>query len=102
MHVIASATIKQFADAHKNAAAPLLSWLRIVEQAAWNNIADAQLVFPHADAVRVDSGKIVVVFNIKGNAYRLITAIHFNRGKVYVLRLLTHAEYDKNKWKAQL
>jgi mRNA interferase HigB len=102
MHVIASATIRQFADAHKNAAAPLLSWLRIAEQAVWNDITDVQAVFRHADAVKVGSGKIVIVFNIKGNAYRLITAIHFNRGKVYVLRLLTHAEYDKDKWKAQL
>jgi mRNA interferase HigB len=95
MHVIASSTIKRFADTHKNAAAPLLSWLRIVEQAVWASITDVQLVFPHADAVRVGSGNIAIVFNIKGNAYRLITAIHFNRGKVYVLRLLTHAEYDK-------
>ncbi len=68
MHAIASATIRQFADTHKNAAAPLLSWLRIMEQAAWNNIADVQLVFPHADAVRVDGGRVVDVFNVKGNA----------------------------------
>jgi len=102
MHVIASATIRQFADKHKSAGASLLSWLRIVEQAAWNSIADVQLVFPHADTVKVGSGKNVVIFNVKGNAYRLITAIHFNRGKVYVLRLLTHAEYDKDKWKTQL
>jgi mRNA interferase HigB len=51
-------------------------------------------VFPHADQV----GKLTV-FNIGGNKYRLIAAILFNRGKVYVRHLLTHAEYDQGKWK---
>jgi mRNA interferase HigB len=40
-----------------------------------------------------------VVFNIGGNKYRLIAAVHFNRRKVYVRHVLTHAEYDKGKWK---
>jgi len=41
----------------------------------------------------------LVVFNIGGNKYRLIAAIHFNRGKVYIRDVLTHAEYDKERWK---
>jgi mRNA interferase HigB len=40
--------------------------------------------------------------NIGGNKYRLIAAIHYNRQRVYVLRLLTHAEYGKNLWKDTL
>jgi len=51
-------------------------------------------VFPSADMV--DNW---VVFNIGGNKYRLITSIHFNRGKVYIRHVLTHAEYDKGDWK---
>ena len=43
-------------------------------------------------------GKLVV-FNICGNKYRLITAIHFNRGKAYIRDVLTQAQYDKNRWK---
>lgn len=43
-----------------------------------------------------------MVFNIGGNKYRLIAAIHFNRQIIFVLRFLTHAEYDKNIWKEQL
>jgi len=39
------------------------------------------------------------VFNIAGNTYRLITVIHFNTGRVYVRRVLTHAEYDRGTWK---
>ena len=51
-------------------------------------------VFPSADKV----GDLVV-FNIGGNKYRLITSIHFNRQKIYIRDILTHSEYDKNKWK---
>ena len=41
----------------------------------------------------------LVVFNIGGNKYRLITAIHFNRQKVYIRHVLTHEEYDRGAWK---
>jgi mRNA interferase HigB len=39
------------------------------------------------------------VFNIGGNKYRLIAAIHFNRQKVYIRHVLTHPEYDRGRWK---
>jgi mRNA interferase HigB len=39
------------------------------------------------------------VFNIAGNTYRLIAAIHFNRGRVYVRHVLTHQEYRRGAWK---
>jgi mRNA interferase HigB len=42
---------------------------------------------------------VVTVFNIKGIRYRLVTAVHYNTRLVYVLRFLTHAEYDKDDWK---
>jgi mRNA interferase HigB len=43
----------------------------------------------------------VILFNIS-NDYRLITAIHYNRKKIFILRFLTHAEYAKGKWKGTL
>jgi mRNA interferase HigB len=51
-------------------------------------------VFPRADMV-----DDLIVFNIGGNKYRLMTSIHFNRQKVYIRDVLTHSEYNKNKWK---
>jgi mRNA interferase HigB len=51
-------------------------------------------VFPSADRV----GELYV-FNIGGNKYRLIAALHFNRHKAYVRQVLTHAEYDRGRWK---
>ena len=59
-------------------------------------------VYPHADPVTVASGNTVTVFNIRGNKYRLIAAIHYNRRRAYVLRLLRHVEYSKNLWKDSL
>ena len=51
-------------------------------------------MFPNADQV----GKLTV-FNIGGNKARLIAAIHYNRRKIYIRAVLTHQEYDQNKWK---
>ena len=102
MHVIAKKTIKRFADQHADASKPLQAWLASAERAEWDSIDDVREQFPSADAVKVESGRDAIVFNIKGNAYRLVTAIHFNRGKIYTLRIMTHAEYNKNLWKRQL
>jgi mRNA interferase HigB len=44
----------------------------------------------------------VIVFNVCGNRYRLIVAMHFNSQMAYTLRFLTHAEYDRDDWKDEL
>ena len=59
-------------------------------------------VQPSADAVTVRSGNTVTVFNIGGNKYRLLAAIHYNRGKLFVLGILTHRDYDADRWKENL
>lgn len=60
----------------------------------FNSIAEVRQIFPTADKV----GKLTV-FNIGGNKFRLIVAIHYNRNKVYIRAILTHREYDKCNWK---
>ena len=50
--------------------------------------------FPGVDKV----GKLFV-FNVAGNHLRIVAAVHFNRGKVYIRDILTHSEYDEGKWK---
>ena len=59
-----------------------------------HSFAELRQVFPSAD--KLDHW---IIFNIGGNKYRLITSIHFNRGKVYVRHVLSHAEYDRGDWK---
>jgi mRNA interferase HigB len=64
----------------------------VAKKAKWKSIVDVRLVYPKTDPVKLPSGKDVYVFDIKGDDYRLIAAIHFNRGKVYILRFMTHPE----------
>jgi mRNA interferase HigB len=44
----------------------------------------------------------VVVFNVGGDDFRLVCAVHFNTGMVFALRFMTHAEYSKDAWKDEL
>ena len=60
------------------------------------NFAQLREMFPNAD--QVDNK---TVFNIGGNKYRLIAALHYNRARVYVRVILTHREYDKGTWKSR-
>jgi mRNA interferase HigB len=102
MHVIAGKAIKDYAAAYKDASTWLMTFLERAEAAKWASITDVRRIYPHADALKVSSGNEVIVFNACGNNYRLVTAIHFNRSKLYVLRFMTHAEYNKDLWKDQL
>jgi mRNA interferase HigB len=65
-------------------------------------LQDVRATFPHADLINVASGRSVVVFNIAGNKYRLITAIHYNRQLVFAMMVLTHTQYASGKWKELL
>ena len=77
-------------------------WRLAVRAAEWRNIGEVRKTYPSADPVKVESGRNITVFNVCGNDYRLIVAIHYDKQRVYTLRLLTHADYDKNKWKKEL
>lgn len=102
VRVIHGGTVKRWADRYPDARESLAAWLKNAMDATWQNLAEVRGTYPHADPVEVASGRTVVVFNIRGNRYRLITAIHYNRQIVYTLRLMTHAEYSKDRWKDKL
>jgi len=65
-----------------------------MKSGAFQSFADLRATFPSADQV----GKLTV-FNIGGNAARLIAAVHYNRRRIYIRAILTHAEYDRGDWK---
>jgi mRNA interferase HigB len=90
MHVITRLRLREFAKKHPQSETGLNAWYRIVSRTTFTSIAHLRRTFPHADPV----GKYVV-FNVVGNDYRLITAIHFDRRKVYIRAVLTHAQYAK-------
>jgi mRNA interferase HigB len=94
MHVISEKKLREFWKKRPEAETPLRAWHRVAEQAAWETFADVRAAYSHADQV----GRWTV-FNIGGNKFRLVTAIHFNRAKVYVRHVLTHQEYNRGMWK---
>ena len=102
VRIIKTSFLREAARRHPNAAPALRAWQTTVEAATWGSFDDVRRTFSFSDAVRVASGRQVVVFNISGNNYRLICAIHFNHQRIFALRFLTHAEYDKARWKTTL
>ena len=102
MRVITRKRLKAFSKKHDDSAEPLEKWYRLVKRAQWQRLQEVRRVYPHADPASVASGNTVTVFSIGGNKFRLIAAIHYNRERVYVLRILTHAEYSKDAWKETL
>ena len=95
MHVISRKALRRFWGRHPDSEVPLSRWFRIVRRSEFASFAALRAAFPSADMV----GDLVV-FNIGGNRYRLVASVHFNRGKVYVRHVLTHAEYDKGAWRS--
>jgi len=87
---------------HPSAARHLDVWRKTVKAATWRNLGDVRRSYPDTDAVKVRSGRTVLIFDIRRNDYRLIAAAHFNRQIVYTLRFMTHAEYSKDRWKEAL
>jgi mRNA interferase HigB len=102
MRIITRKRLREWAVAHPDARTALRAWAAVTERAAWGTLMDVRRDFPAADGVVVASGNTVTVFNIRGNKYRLITAIHYRGGRVYLLRFLTHPEYDDDGWKGEL
>jgi mRNA interferase HigB len=97
MHVIAKPALIAFWLKHPDAQSPLEAWYRIMENEVFLDFNDLRETFASADYV---DG--LTVFNIGGNKYRLIAAIHYNRKKIYIRSVLTHAEYDRNGWKRRV
>jgi mRNA interferase HigB len=94
MRIIKRGALEQFWQKHADAKASLESWHGVVRGAKWKTPAEMKRVYPSTDLV----GRRTV-FNIAGNKYRLIARVNYESQRVFVLFLLTHAEYDKGAWK---
>ena len=71
----------------------VIDWYKKARGANWRSLEDVRWSFPDADQVGD-----VLIFNIRGNRYRLIVLHVFVKGKLYVKALLTHKEYDRKEW----
>lgn len=94
MHIISRKKLLQPAREHSGLGESLDVWHRIAKKANWKNLVEARRVFPSADVVEG-----FTVFNIKGNAYRLIVEINYRTGRIFLRHILTHASYSKGDWK---
>jgi mRNA interferase HigB len=94
MRLFTIETLLADAAQHPDAIAPLKSWYRTVKAEQWQNLEEVRKVYRDAEAV----GNFTV-FNIKGNKYRLIVSTNYEKQRIYYKYFLTHAEYDKDRWK---
>ena len=94
MHVISRKMLLDAAERHSDLYAPLDAWYRIAKKAEWRSLDDVRMVLPSADGV----GSFMV-FNIKENAFRLIVEINYKTGRIFIRHVLTHAAYDRGRWK---
>lgn len=90
MRIISKRRLREFWERHANAEEPLLAWYREVVNEDWDSPAKVKDKFRNASMV----GDNRVVFNIKGNDYRLVVRINYPGRIVYVRFVGTHAEYD--------
>lgn len=91
MRVIALSTLREFWRVHPLTEIPLRSWYAQASRAAWKGPADIKSAYRSASFVAGDR----VVFNIKGNDYRLVVAVRYKQGIMYVRFVGTHREYDR-------
>ena len=90
MHLVSLPPLLSFTLKHPNAKQAVLTWCDEVKKARWKTPADIKAQYASVSILKSRR----VVFNIKGNEYRLIVAVAYNVGFVYVKFIGTHTEYD--------
>jgi mRNA interferase HigB len=95
MRIIKRGALERFWSTHPDSKPSLESWYSVVRAAAWQTPAEMKQVYHNADVVGHRT-----VFNMAGNKYRLIARVNYRSQRVFVLFLLTHAEYERGLWKS--
>ena len=91
MHVVSVKMLREFWERHADSEDPLKAWYREAKRANWTCFADIKARYGSADHLADNR----VVFDIKGNKYRLIVRVHYNAGRIFIRFIGTHAEYNK-------
>jgi mRNA interferase HigB len=94
MRVISRRSLRGFWEKHSTARSGLLLWYDRILKSTFNDLTEIRQQFPSADIV-----SNFTVFNVSGNNYRLITYIDYEAQIIFIRAVLTHADYDKEKWK---
>lgn len=99
MRVVSLRRLREFWLKHPDAERPLRVWYKLALAGDWSSLGDVRQTFPHADGVKARNGTTLTVFNVGGNKCRIITRIIYEYRRVYIRAVLTHAEYDRDRWK---
>ena len=91
MRIISRKTLREFWEKHSDAQPPLQAWYFDVKHSRWKSPADIKNIYRNASFLSDNR----VVFNIKGNKYRLVAAVQYDVGIVYIRFVGTHKDYDK-------
>jgi mRNA interferase HigB len=93
MRIIAVSTLRNFRkrSGRSDAEQPLRAWVHVIRAAEWSKPTDVKTMFRGADILKNER----VVFNIGGNKYRLLAAVHYRGRRIYVRFIGTHKEYDE-------
>ncbi len=94
MRVISQSAWRDVVAVDPSVEGPISEWYKVAKNATWRSLVDVRKVYPHADFIHP-----YAVFNIKGNSYRLVVKIEYRWQIICIKALLTHAEYDRGKWK---
>lgn len=91
MRIIALRPLRDFWSRHPDAEIPLRSWYAAASRAAWRSPVEVKAAYRNASFIANNR----IVFNVKGNDYRLVVAVHCNRGLMFIRFVGTHRDYDK-------
>jgi mRNA interferase HigB len=91
MRIIARSTLREFWEVHTDVEQALRAWIDDVAQADWQSPTDIKSVYANASFIANNR----VVFNIKGNKYRLIVHVRYDISILFIRFVGSHAEYDK-------
>jgi mRNA interferase HigB len=96
MRIISRRALREFWEIHTRAKDPLSAWFRVLQRSKFADFNAIKGTFGAADYVSP-----YTIFDIGGNKFRIITAIHYNRERVYIRHVFTHAEYDHWSYEMQ-
>jgi mRNA interferase HigB len=91
MRIIAISTLRNFWIKHPDAQTPLQAWYALASRAQWKSPSDIKGAYRNASFIANNR----IVFNIKGNDYRLVVLVRYDKGLLFVKFVGTHSQYDK-------
>lgn len=106
MNVISRRKLRTFYEAageRRQHAVAFEAWFKLARKARWRSFPDVKALFGQTDVARdTFSRRTATIFDLGGNKYRIITLIDYLRQTVLITHVMTHAQYDTNKWKQEI